>query len=233
MSLATELIADVNGALSFTWNIRDGTVVPDTDDVALVGGAVRLRATMLYADLSDSTELAMNVDSRVVARYFKAFLAVSSRLIRARGGHIRSFDGDRVMGVFLGSSKNTSAMKCALNINWVFTKVIEPKFKAKYDSLNQRTLGHCVGVDTSEVLVVRAGIRGSNDLVWVGRAPNVAAKLSGIREPGYSSYVSPDVYDVAHDSVKVHEGQAMWEKRGWQEIEELGGLFRSSWTWEP
>ena len=74
---------------------------------------MKIAATMLYADLADSTALAM-WDRRVAARVCKAFLAFASRLIRASDGEVRSFDGDRVMGVFIGKTKNTSAVKCAL-----------------------------------------------------------------------------------------------------------------------
>jgi tripartite-type tricarboxylate transporter receptor subunit TctC len=37
-------------------------------------------------------------------------------LIKAAGGEIRSFDGDRVMGVFMGKSKNTSAATNAVRL---------------------------------------------------------------------------------------------------------------------
>jgi class 3 adenylate cyclase len=101
--------------------------VPDTSTVSLSDGAVKMRVTMLYADLADSTELASTQDARAVARIYKSFLACCSRLIGENGGQIRSFDGDRVMGVFVGSTKNTSAAKCALQINYVFTQIIKPK----------------------------------------------------------------------------------------------------------
>src|SRR3954467_7943877 len=106
MSLTDDLSRDVDGILRQEWNIRDGQVVPKTEDVALAGGAVKLAVTMLYADLADSTELAMTYDKRVAAKVFKSFLSCSSKLIRAEGGEIRSFDGDRVMGVFIGNAKN-------------------------------------------------------------------------------------------------------------------------------
>lgn len=172
MSIADDVKDDIDGVLSDTWDIRDGQVVPETQDVALAGGGVKLAATMLYADLADSTELAM-WDRRVTARICKAFLAGASRLIRHKDGHIRSFDGDRVMGVFLGDSKNSNAATCALHINWMFVEVLKPKFEAKYTKLSDGTytLGHCTGVDTSDVLVVRGGIRNNNDLIWIGARP--------------------------------------------------------------
>jgi class 3 adenylate cyclase len=117
MALKDELSTNVSSTLGQEWNIRNGLVAPTSQDVALAGGAVKLTATMLYADLADSTELAMQQDRRVSSKVFKSFLTCASRIIRARGGDIRSFDGDRIMGVFLGDSKNSSAAKCALNIN--------------------------------------------------------------------------------------------------------------------
>jgi class 3 adenylate cyclase len=119
MGLRDDLAADIDGVLSQAWDTRDGTAVPTTDTVALAGGGVNLKATMLYADLADSTSLAM-WDRQVTARICKAFLAASSRIIRARDGEIRSFDGDRVMGVFLGNYKNANAVKCALQLPGCF-----------------------------------------------------------------------------------------------------------------
>lgn len=234
MALVDDLKNDVDGILSQTWDVRDGEVVPTTETVALAGGGVKLNATMLYADLADSTELAM-WDRRVTSRLCKAFLACSSRLIRAQGGDVRSFDGDRVMGVFLGKSKNTSATKCALNINWIFLNLIKPKFESKYEALKNGTykLAHCTGVDTSEVLVVRAGIRNNNDLIWVGSAPNVAAKMSAFREAPYFSFISGTVYDTMADEAKIsHDKRNMWEERAWN-TGPIKRVFRSSWSWSP
>ena len=167
MALADDISSNIEAILAQSWDARDGQVVPDTENVALTGGGVKLNATILYSDLADSTSLAM-WDNRVAARIFKAFLASSTRIIRAFDGRIRSFDGDRVMGVFVGDYKNTNAAKCALRINWMFLHVLKPKFEAKYEPIRNGTykLAHYTGIDTSEVFAVRAGIRDNNDLVW-------------------------------------------------------------------
>jgi class 3 adenylate cyclase len=233
MALADDITSDVNGVLNQTWNMRDGQVVPDTIDVALAGGGVNLKATVLYADLADSTGLAM-WDRRVAARVFKAFLAASTRIIRAQNGEIRSFDGDRVMGIFVGDYKNSSAAKSALRINWMFTNVLKPKFEAKYEAFRNGThkLDYSTGIDTSEVLAVRGGIRDNNDLIWVGRAPNVAAKLCGIRETNYRSYMTGDVYDKINEEAKIYQGRNMWEERTWPNGPVVR-IFRSSWWVKP
>jgi adenylate cyclase len=233
MALLDDLERDISDVLSASWDVRDGEVVPSTENVALSGGGVKITATMLYADLADSTTLAM-WDRRVAARVCKAFLAFASRLIRASDGEVRSFDGDRVMGVFIGKTKNTSAVKCALKINHVFENLFKPRFAAKYEKLRDGTykLGQCTGIDTSEVLVVRGGIRNNNDLIWVGRAPNVAAKLSGLRDSPFNTFISGEVFDAASDEAKTHNGKAMWEERLWNSGP-VQRVFRSSWTWKP
>jgi adenylate cyclase len=73
MALIDELDNDVISVISNTWSIRNGQVVPYSQDVTLAGGAVRLEAALLYADLSDSTGLSMQFDRRIAAKSSSAF----------------------------------------------------------------------------------------------------------------------------------------------------------------
>jgi len=234
MSIADDVANDVQLAILDNWDRRDGVVVPDTSSVKFRGGGVDLEAVFLYSDLADSTSMAM-WNQYTTARVCKAFLSSSTRLIRHHGGAVRSFDGDRVMGVFVGSSKNTSAVKCALRINWMFNHLLRPKFEAAYEEFRNGkfSLRHCSGVDRSMTIAVRAGIRDNDDIIWVGRAANIAAKLSAIRDTPYHSFITGDVFDAMTDEAKTwRDGQAMWEERSWTQGP-VKRIFRSSWWWSP
>ncbi len=233
MATTSELEKTVKDIVNEAFDLRDGKTVPTTESLGLANSGINLNATMLYADLADSTELAI-YDRKMTAKIYKAFLACASRLIKDTGGEIRSFDGDRVMGVFIGDYKNTSATKCALQINYAFQKIIKPAFEAKYEAIRNGTikLAHCVGVDTSEVLVVRGGIRKDNDLLWVGRAPNIAAKLSSIRDGSYYTYISDTVYNQLNSESKVDKnGKNMWEPRTWAAVKGVSSIYRSNYWW--
>lgn len=235
MPLSNDLGREVDAILAARWQIRSGRTVPTPESVALTGGAVQIDATLIYSDLADSTRLVSDLGNEMAARVFKAFLASTTRIIRANGGEIRSFDGDRVMGVFVGDSRNTAAPRCALNIAHAFTKILKPKLEAKYLALASGAyLRHGSGADTGQILVIQGGIRNNNDLVWTGRAANVAAKLSGIREDGFYSYITRGVYDAMDDSSKFSRDghRPMWEPRNWGNLPNEV-LYRSSWTWEP
>ena len=179
MAILDDLTQEIDTIARSQWEITDGRVVPETENIGLGNKGVRIDAAMLYADLADSTELASHSHT-IAAEVYKGFLLCGTRIILHRGGYIRSFDGDRVMGVFIGDSKNTSAVKAALNIKYVFDELLVPRFKQQYPVFKDGTLTlkYGAGIDSGSVLVARAGVRNNNDLVWVGQAPNVAAKLS-------------------------------------------------------
>jgi class 3 adenylate cyclase len=88
-----------------------------------------------------------------------------------------------------------------------------------------------VGIDTSRLLVARTGVRGANDLVWVGRAANYAAKLATLSE-GYGTYITADVYGLLNDQVKIWtDGHQMWESVRWSNFDN-SLIYRSSWWWD-
>jgi len=224
-----EILKEVKGIFGRKWTPRVGRTVPDTDGITLGNDAVTLMGTVLYADMADSTELVDGFRPWFAAEVYKAYLLGACRVIRNQGGEITAFDGDRVMAVFLGSAKNTSAAKAGLQINFLCTKINE--ILATTYPTTAYKLRQSVGIDTSELFVAKTGIRNANDLVWVGRAANYAAKLSAIKEEGYATYITDDVYKMLHQDSKLggpHK-TPMWEERIWQERQVK--IHRSSWWW--
>jgi class 3 adenylate cyclase len=231
MATAKEIRDEVAAIFATNWKTRDGQVVPDSDSVKLGNDAVNLEGTVLYADLADSTELVNSYKSHFAAEIYKAYLVTACRIIRARGGIITAFDGDRVMAVFIGGNKNSSAARTALEINWAVRSVIGPAIKVQYPTTSYE-IRQAVGIDTSSLFVARTGIRGSNDLVWVGRAANYAAKLSALRNGSYRSFITEDVFNKLSDESKNggNPRRVMWDKIMWQE---MGiAIYGSTFWWE-
>ena len=224
MGLADDLASEVGVIVRSAWSVREGEVVPDTPDIKLGNEGVTLDATVLYADIDGSTNMVDSKPAQFAAEVYKTYLLCAARLIKSEGGVITAYDGDRVMAVFIGKSKNTSAVRCALKIKSAVKEIINPALRQYEPDI---TLQQVVGIDTSELLVARTGIRGSNDLVWVGPAANHAAKLSGISEQPYATFISSEVYDNMHSSVKETDGVDMWEARTWKGET----VYRSSWYW--
>jgi adenylate cyclase len=210
-----DLTSETDDILKTKWDVRDGTVIPESEGVALADGAVKIDATFLYADLAASSKLAEVCPWETTAKIIRAYLHVAIRLIRAYGGEIRSFDGDRVMGVFMGDSKNMHAVRCAREIFWMTENVLSPNASKQFQSIKNNSIAirQCVGVDTGTAVAVRAGIRNNNDLVWIGRAPSLAAKLSDVREYPNCVYISDACFKRLPHADKTNGDKDLWESR--------------------
>lgn len=229
LALTEDLTQEIKNIFATSWQERDGQKVPEAEDVKLGNDAVKLQATVLYADLAESTSLVDGYKAWFAAEVYKSYLHCASKIIRAEGGIITAFDGDRVMAVFIGDLRNTAASRSALKINHAVVKIINPAIQAKFST--PYVAKHSVGVDTGTLFVARTGIRGSNDLVWVGRAANYAAKLCSLREANYASYITVDVYNGMADVVKVSSNRSMSEQTTWPE--KKISVYRSGWMWKP
>ncbi|MDG4755250.1 adenylate/guanylate cyclase domain-containing protein [Micromonospora sp. WMMD718] len=240
--MAEDITAAVGAVVNADWNVRTGTVVPTTDTITLKNGAVEVDAVYLYADMANSSGLARDFAPKTAAKVIRAYLDATCRVIKFRGGQIRSFDGDRVMAIFMGAAKNSDAARCALNINYVVRKIVRPALEDRLTSLKTKgfELRHCVGVASGTALIVRGGVRNEdNDLVSIGRPPNVAAKLSDVRAWPYATYITSDVFARLREEVKYVDPGKPDKKLMWDgpRTEDAGGapvkVYRSSFWWKP
>lgn len=232
MGLEQDLKDRVGAIVRQKWAPRDGTVVPDPEKVALDGDAVKLDAVVLYADMVGSSALVENYEPVFATEMYKSFLYCAGRIITACHGDITAYDGDRVMAVFLGSSKNTRSAFCALKINHAVTKIINPTVAEYYKDrpffvAKPYAIKHVVGVDASTVHVAKTGIRGANDLVWVGRAANFAARLSALRHEGYESFITAEVYNCLQPEAKKFNEKDMWTALNFSGR----SIYASHWNW--
>lgn len=228
MSLKDDIAAEVAAIFRSAWDVRDGTIIPKPEDLKLTNDAVRLDGTVLYADLAESTRLVDTEPPEFAAEIYKAYLHCAAKIVRVEGGEITAYDGDRIMAVFIGSSKNTSAVRTALKINSARLHIVNPAIQAQYPSESYQVV-HSVGIDTSKLFVARTGIRGSNDLVWVGRAANYAAKLSALSS-ATPTWITAAIYDNIHDSAKYSNGTDMWQERKWTPMNDMR-VYCSTYYW--
>lgn len=117
--------------LDTKWDRRDGVSIPSTDTIALKDGAVKIDAAFLYADLAGSSKLAEVCPWETTAKIIRSYLDICIRNIKIWGGEIRSFDGDRVMGIFMGGDPCYNATNCAREIDWMVDKVLKASFGGK------------------------------------------------------------------------------------------------------
>jgi len=225
MALKDTLEADVKKIFADSWTTRKGSVVPESGDIGLGNDGVTLDGTVLYADLDGSTNMVDQYTAEFSAEVYKAYLNCAAKIIRAEGGVITAYDGDRIMAIYIGDTKNTNAARTGLKINYAVEQILNPALKKQYPNKGYQ-VKQVVGIDTCSLLVARTGIRGSNDLVWVGPAANHAAKMSAL-SPAYPTRVSKAVYDVLNSTVKTPGNKTIWEEA----TANGKTVYRSAYEW--
>ncbi|MDR3444471.1 adenylate/guanylate cyclase domain-containing protein [Dyella sp.] len=224
----SDLKAGVAKILREHWDSsRRGRAVPSVDDLLLnQNHGIRLDACVLYADMSESTLLVDTYKDEFAAEVYKTYMLCAGKMIADAGGVITAYDGDRVMAIFLGEDKESAATIAALRISYALDFIISPAIAVQYPN-NTYVPGHTVGIDASEILAARIGIRGGNDIVWVGKAANHAAKLCSDDASGRIR-ITEKVWNALRYNVRVQNGGDIWVPEGQVKS---GVLARSSSWW--
>jgi class 3 adenylate cyclase len=231
MGLLSDLQTEVREIFANKWEVRKGNVVPDPEDLKLSNDARHFeRATILYADLSGSTSLVNNQRWSMAGEIYKSYLACAARIIRSLDGEITAYDGDRIMAIFISDTQSSNAAKCGLQVNWAVQNIVNPALKHQYPDRDY-VVKQVVGIDTSEIRAARIGVRGGNDLVWIGRAANYAAKLTECRND-HPTWLTEAAYNHLSETSKFggNPRQNMWKEFKWTAMNDIKA-YGSSWTW--
>ncbi len=233
MPLADEIQREVQKIFSDQWTTRSGQIVPEPENIKLGNEAVEFETpAILYADLTGSTALVDGRDWRFAAEIYKSYLYAAARIVRHMGGKITSYDGDRIMAMFIGDSPCTSATKAGLKINHAVLDIINPALKAQYPNSGY-SIRQVVGIDTSPIRAARTGVRGGNDIVWIGRCANYAAKLTELKL-AERTWITQAVFDRLHHSAKFADANQtpMWKGYKWSENGDKQ-IYGSTWKMSP
>jgi class 3 adenylate cyclase len=201
-------LADV---IDNSWNVRDGKTVPETVDVGYKE-AVKLTATFLYSDMANSTGLVKACPKLTAGKVIRLYLNTCVRILHLHDGHVRSFDGDRVMAVFHGDGQAVRSVKAALMFQYAIDEYLRPALSKEFKSIRDSgwKLSHGTGIAKGETYMFRGGVRGNSDLVSVGSAPNLSAKLSDKRGK-FRTRIGAGAYGNLDEATLKSKGVNMWQ----------------------
>lgn len=81
MGLADGLNSEMGKIAHGVWESREGRVVPVDTSIGMGNDAVTIAATVLYADLADSTVLVDRYKPQFAAKVYKMFLHCAAKII--------------------------------------------------------------------------------------------------------------------------------------------------------
>lgn len=204
---SNEILRDIKDMFNNKWNEVESNTIPEIDDVALSKNeSIKLNATVLYVDMRNSTKLVSDWNVSFSTKIYKIFLWAASKVIQKKEGHITAFDGDRVMAIFIGDSKNTTAVKTAMNIKYLILQINKEILKN-----TNYAIDFGIGIDTGLIFATRTGIWKYNDILWMGNPSNYAAKYSELGKNPNNIIISKTVYNFLNNEAKYSGDKNMWK----------------------
>ncbi len=184
--------------------------VADIARIATPAAGERRHLTVLFCDLAGSTEIAARLDPEEWRETVAGYQRAAGEAITRFGGHVAKYLGDGVMAFFgYPEAHDNDAERAARAGLTILEAICKLNEEAAHAKLSAR-----IGVDSGAV-VVGAGAGKETDAF--GDAPNIAARVQAVAEPG-----TVLITDAVH---RLVAGLFVVEDRGAQALK---GIERST-----
>lgn len=192
--------------------------IPTIDECSDSNRVFKGKLSILFIDIRKSTDLADDIDPKIMVKVYRAFMRLSLQCVRYNGGFTRQFAGDGIMGVFaddtegeamLGSQEKAvaAARQMVTFIDFYLNPILD-------DHFDGTRIGCGIGVCTGEVMITKVGMRGREaddatdnemGIVWAGRATNHASKYCSLAQPG-EMFIDEETFSALSE-------KSNWEKK--------------------
>jgi len=157
--------------------------------------------TVLFADVTGSTQLGERLDPEAVRRVMERYFELANRIITRHGGTVEKFAGDAVMAVFgipvIHEDDALRAVRAAAEL-----RAGLPEFNAALERDYGTSLELRTGVNTGEAVTA------IDEWLAVGDAVNIAARLEQAAGPG-EILLGPKTADLVRDAVSMQALEPM------------------------
>ena len=178
-------------------------VIPSSiNPVATVVSVVeRRQLTILFCDLVGSTELAQRLDPEDLREVIRDYQSLTASVVERYEGYIAQYLGDGVLVYFGYPQAHENDAERAVRAGLAIT--------ARMAELDERWRGHIastlavrIGIHTGVVLIDDLGGSARTERLALGDAPNFAARLQTVAEPG-EIVLSYETYELVRDMVSA------------------------------
>ena len=172
-------------------------------------GVERRQVTVLFSDLVGSTALTSELDPEDMDRLLQEYRRVCAAIVSRYDGHVAQYQGDGIVAFFGFPAAQEHAAERAVRAGLEIAAAVGRLKRPDGEALQPR-----VGIATGLVAAGTAGALGSETVV--GDAPNLAARLQSLAEPG-SVLVGPATHRLTEAFFK-YQFVGEHEVKGYREL---------------
>ncbi len=214
-----EIIEKMEEKLNGRLEVQDSTKIPSPEDLPLhQNTGSKLETAAFYIDLRGYSDLLENRRFDTVGRIISAFHYTIARFIKFHSGHIISFMGDGLLALF--EPKNNpikNAVECALKYKYFFKNYFSNEIRERW----KIELDYGIGIAYGQIIAIRTGMKGKNDITWVGRCIKDAVKIGDyLNKSNGNIGITHSVYDKLPEGLRrAGDDTECWELTSTESLE--------------
>lgn len=134
---------------------------------------------VVFADLKNSTQLAVGKHPRTTAAIYRVATGNVVRVLNSLDADFIQIQGDGVFGLFWGEKRLERAICAGITVKTFSQEVLQSKLESKWPNAPQT--GFKVGLASGRVLVKNVGTprnKNEQEPIWAGKPVNYAAKAA-------------------------------------------------------
>lgn len=165
------------------------------DDVACV-----------YFDLSSSTNILRDYGDEISVKIFDSYIKSATRIFKNFECSYLDIQGDGGFALFSGDKHIQRAMVSAITLKTLLSKSYSGNLNDLVKKIKSKiNLSSRIGVHIGKILAKKSGIRGENEILWLGGLVSVASKICGLKRENAELFKGDLGEKIKSDILKISE----------------------------
>lgn len=204
--LEDEIFEEIGEKLDMDFDIVKKKEIPsnfklENDEWAQVDDVV-----CVYFDLSSSTNILRDYGDEISVKIFDSYIKSATRIFKNFECSYLDIQGDGGFALFSGDKHIQRAMVSAITLKTLLSK----SYSGNLNDLVKKTkskinLSSRIGVHIGKILAKKSGIRGENEILWLGGLVSVASKICGLKRENAELFKGDLGEKIKSDILKISE----------------------------
>lgn len=170
-------------------------------DLSDLGGRY-VNASVLFADIVGFTTLSENMPPEKVSELLNEYFSYIAEIVHMYNGHIDKYIGDCVMAVFGAPGQDEDHAQHAVECGVLIQNMVLVLNEKRREKGLIELMFH-IGINSGGMVAGNIGSAERMDYTVMGRAVNIASRLSGTATPG-SVLISDATFEAIQKSGHIH-----------------------------
>ena len=204
--LEDEIFEEIGEKLDMDFDIVKKKEIPsnfklENDEWAQVDDVV-----CVYFDLSSSTNILRDYGDEISVKIFDSYIKSATRIFKNFECSYLDIQGDGGFALFSGDKHIQRAMVSAITLKTLLSKSYSGNLNDLVKKIKSKiNLSSRSGVHIGKILAKKSGIRGENEILWLGGLVSVASKICGLKRENAELFKGDLGEKIKSDILKISE----------------------------